>query len=118
MSKLIIALYVLTTSAALVVLKLGSDSGALVSVLNGKLSFNINTTSILGVMLFGASFILYTYLISSYDLGYIIPLAASFVYILVFGASFLIFKESFTSVKILAIGLILLGIILLNIDNK
>jgi len=117
-SKLIIALYVLTTSAALVVLKLASNTGAPVSVVNNKLALNINPVTVLGVILFGTSFILYTYLISTYDLGYIIPLAASFVYILVFSASYFIFNESFTILKVIAILLVISGIALLNLGNK
>jgi multidrug transporter EmrE-like cation transporter len=116
-SKIIITLYILTTSAALVVLKLGSQNGALVSVVDGKLIFNINLVTLLGIFFFGASFTLYTYIISSYDLGYIIPLTASFVYILVFGASYFIFNESFNVLKIIAIALMIIGIILLNISN-
>lgn len=117
MSKLIIALYVLTTSLGLVILKMGADAGVPINIANNKLTFNINAYTVSGVLLYGLSFLLYTYLISKYDLGYIIPLAASFVYILIFFASYLIFKESFTATKIAGISLIIVGLVFLNAGN-
>jgi drug/metabolite transporter (DMT)-like permease len=113
-SKIPIALYVLTTSSALVILKLGAKAGALVSFVDGKLHFNLNLYVLAGVLLYGMSFVLYTYLIASYDLGYIIPIAAAFVYVLIFLASFFIFKETFTLLKVGGIALIVVGLALLN----
>lgn len=115
MMKLIIALYVVATSLALIFLKLGTTSGAPLSLDGGKLSFNVGWYVVSGVVLYGTSFLLYMYLISSYDLGYIIPLLTALVYIVIFTASFIIFKEAFTIVKIAGITLIISGLILLNI---
>jgi len=116
-SKIIIALYVLATSFALIALKLGTKGGAPVYLLDSKLHFNINPYAVIGITLYGTSFLLYTYLIAKYDLGYIIPLATAFVYIFIFAASFFIFKENFTLVKIIGILLITIGIVILNIKK-
>lgn len=117
MSKILIALYVLTTSSALVVLKLGSGAGAPISFVNGKVHLNLNLYVASGIILYGVSFLLYMYLISRYELGYIIPIAAAFVYLLIFGASFFIFKEAFTVIKVAGIVLIVAGLILLNLKS-
>lgn len=115
MSKLVIGLYVIITSLALVVLKLSSKAGAPVQFLENQLHFNINPLTVLGICLYGASFVLYTYLISKFDLGYIIPLTTACVYALIFVASFVIFKEQFTVLKIGGIIFILVGLTLLNL---
>lgn len=117
MTKLVLALYVLTGSLALVVLKLGTHTHLPVSFTNGKLGLNLNFYTVSGIALYGISFLFYTYLIAKNDLGYIIPLAAAFVYLLIFLASFFIFKETFTATKIAGISLILGGIILLNLRS-
>lgn len=117
-SKLIIGFYVLTTSLALIVLKLGTKTGSPIDYVNHKLHININIYVITGIIFYGISFLTYIYLISRYDLGYIIPLTTAFVYILIFTASFFVFKEVFTVVKILGIVLILGGIILLNLNKQ
>lgn len=116
-SKLILALYVITSSAALIILKWGTRAGLPVSFAEHKIHLNLNIYTISGVLLFGISFLLYMYLIAKNDLGYIIPLAAAFVYILIFTGSVLVFKESFSPSKIVGIALILGGIIFLNISK-
>lgn len=112
-----IALYVLTTSSALILLKLGSQSGAPISIVDGRIALHLTLLNVIGILAYGISFIVYMYLISKYDLGYIIPLATALVYVLIFFASFVIFKESFTFTKVAAITLIVLGLILLNIKK-
>jgi drug/metabolite transporter (DMT)-like permease len=116
-SKIILALYVLATSLGLIVLKYGTKSGLPVSYLNHRLQFNINAYTVAGLFLYGVSFLLYIYLISKNDLGYIIPLAAAFVYILIFAGSFIVFKESFTVAKVIGIGMIVGGLIFLNLGK-
>lgn len=111
---LIILAYVAATSLGLIVLKLSTANGLPISYMNDKLIFNFNFLSILGILLYGTSFLIYFYLISKFDLGYIIPLTTALVYVVIFLASFIIFKESFTSLKILGIGLILVGLFFLN----
>lgn len=118
MSKLILFLYVATTSLGLIILKLGTNSGLPISFAENKLHFNLTLYSVTGILLYGISFALYIYLISKYDLGYIIPLATAFVYIVIFLASYFIFHESFTLLKIFAIALIVSGIVLLSIKNS
>lgn len=117
MLKFIIALYVLATSLGLVALKLGTTNGLPISIVENKLHLNINFYAISGIFLYGMSFLLYIFLISKYDLGYIIPLVTALVYIIIFVASFLIFKESFTLLKIIAIVLIVAGLVLLNLQK-
>lgn len=114
MSKLIIGLYVITASLALILIKLGSSQGAPLSFEKQRIMLNLNPLIFIAGFLYIFSFILYTYLISKYELGYIIPLGTALVYILIFIASFVIFKEVFTALKIIGIGLIVLGLILLN----
>lgn len=118
MSKIIITVYVLITSLALISLKWGAESNDSISAISNKVNFNINLFVIAGIFLYGFSFLLYMYLISKYDLGYIIPLTAAFIYIVVFIASFIIFKEVFTVTKVIGITLIVAGLIFLNLRNS
>lgn len=117
MSLMFLIAYVLATSSALVLIKLGTVSGAPVAVFEHSLRFNINLSIIVGIFLYGLSFLLYIYLISKFDLGFIIPITTALVYILIFTTSFFIFHESFTIIKITAISLIIFGVILLNLHK-
>lgn len=117
MAKIIIGLYVLATSLALIFLKLGSGSGAPFTFANSRVHFNLGWYSSAGLILYGASFLFYTFLISKYDLGYILPLVTAFVYIAIFIASYLIFHEIFTVTKVVGIVLILTGVVFLNLKK-
>ena len=114
MDKLLIATYVFATAGGLVLLKLGTNGLGFMSIMDGKIAWNISLLTILGIIVYGISFMLYIVLNSKFSLGYIVPLNTALVYILVFVASYFIFKESFTSLKILAIAMIIGGVILLN----
>lgn len=114
---LIFLTYAVTTSLALILLKLGSAGGAPINFIDNRLVFNLSFYVISGIILYALSFFIYTYLVSRYDLGYIIPLATAAVYVLIFVASFFIFKETFTVIKISAIVLILAGLFLLNVGK-
>lgn len=117
LSNITLLLYALTTTAGLVFLKLGSKTGAPVSFIDGKPQFNLSFYVITGIILYGFSFVLYTYLIAKNDLGYIIPVATALVYVGIFVASFFLFKEAFTAIKIVGILLILGGVFLLNLQK-
>jgi len=118
MNWMLIAIYVLLTVGGLVLLKLGTGGNPIVSFAGNGITWNIGIVSLLGLFCYGVSFLLYMFLISKFDLGYIVPLATGLVYILVFVASFLVFKESISIIKIIAATLIIAGVILLNIESK
>lgn len=117
MNVIPIIAYTIATSLALIFLKLGSANGAPFSIMDNKIHLNLGFYIISGIALYGISFLIYTFLISKYDLGYIIPVSTALVYIFIFAASFFIFKEVFTAVKIVGIFLILGGLVLLNLNK-
>lgn len=118
MSKILITIYVICSSFALIALKLGTrHGGAPIAYVNNRLHLNLTPYVIGGIFLYGTSFLLYMYLISKFDLGYIIPLTTAFIYVVIFLASALIFNEVFTVVKIAGIALIVAGLILLNLKK-
>ena len=117
MAAIIIGLYTLSTSFALVLLKLGSVEGAPIQFLGDKIQLNLNAYNAIGIFLYGASFLIYLYLISKYDLGYIIPLVTALVYIVILICYYINFKETISELKILAIALILVGLVLLNVKK-
>ena len=115
LAYILLLLYVATTSAGLILIKIGSEAGAIIELVSGRIALHLSLINVLGIALYGISFILYTFLIAKNDLGYIIPLTTGLVYIVIFAASFAIFKEPFSAVKIAAIIMILGGVMLLNL---
>ena len=117
MSIVLLILYVLSTSGGLVLLKLGTTNGLPISFVDNAIKFNFNPLAIGGIFLYGFSFLLYIYLISKFQLGYIVPLTTALVYTLVFIASYFVFHEVFTLIKVIAIALIIGGVIILSLHK-
>lgn len=116
-SNLILITYALASTAGLVLLKFAGQTGAPISFVDGKLHLNFGLYAISGIFLYGVSFLLYTYLIAKNDLSYIIPVSTALVYIGIFLASFFLFKEVLTAMKIVGILLIVGGVALLNLGG-
>ena len=112
-----IIIYSILSAGGLIAIKYGSLP-VQSAVSFGPKDFPITLYTLIGVALYGGSFLLYMFLISKYDLGYIVPLTTAIVYILVFSLSYKIFDEVFSVPKIIAITLILVGVIILSTQPK
>lgn len=108
-------IYAATASGGLAALKYGSRDHALAAFVDGRLSLNLNLPNVSGIFLYGLSFLIYTFLIAKFELGYIIPISTALVYIFIFLFAAFFFGESFTLIKALGIGLILAGVFVLNV---
>lgn len=116
MNIVAILLYAALSAGGLIAIKFGSDPAqGLMHI--GKLVLPVTLPTLIGIGLYGTSFLIYLFLISKFDLGYIIPLTTALVYIIIFTASFFFFNEIFTPLKIIAILLIIGGVILLNLGT-
>jgi len=77
----------------------------------------ISFVTLIGIVCYGLSFLLYIVLLNKFDLSFISPLTVSLVYLLLMVTAFVIFKEPVTIQKIVGSSLILLGIIMI-VSNK
>lgn len=114
---ILIVVYIILTIAGVVLFKLGTQKDFLVSIATGVFTLKISLMSIIGLVCYLCSFLMYMFLISKFDLTYIVPVTTGIVQVATFVLAIMIFKESITVSKVVAIGLILIGVILLNIKK-
>ncbi|NLK24380.1 MAG: hypothetical protein GX309_10525 [Clostridiales bacterium] len=114
---ILIALYLAFTLAGVFLFKIGCNKEFLVSISTGIFSLHISLISILGLISYVISFLMYMFLISKFDMTYIVPVTTGINYILTFIFAVMIFKESITVNKILGSMLILIGVIIINIKK-
>ena len=117
MQWILICAYLILTVSGLVLFKAGSNQGISANIDNGFLSLKLSWISILGIVCYGCSFLLYLSLVSKMDLGYIYPVTTGIIYILILAASVWIFKETVSPFKLMGCGLILIGVVLMNIKK-
>ena len=114
---ILIVVYIILTIAGVVLFKLGTQKDFLVSIATGIFTLKISLISIIGLVCYLCSFFMYMFLISKFDLTYIVPVTTGIVQVATFVLAIMIFKESVTVSKVVATGLILIGVILLNIKK-
>ena len=114
---ILIVFHIILTIAGVVLFKLGTQKDFLVSIATGVFTLKISLMSIIGLVCYLCSFLMYMFLISRFDLTYIVPVTTGIVQVATFVLAIIIFKESVTVSKGVATGLILIGVILLNIKK-
>lgn len=117
MNVILIAIYICLTIAGVVLFKLGTQKEFVVSISAGVFNLKMSLLSILGLICYLCSFLMYMFLISQFDISYIVPVTTGIVQVATFILAILIFKECVTVPKVVATALILIGVVIMNIKN-
>lgn len=117
MDKLFIAVYLALSVSGLTLVKLGSQGAPLLSKIGDKFVWNVGPLVVAGLIAYGLSFLLFMWLVSKFQLSFLVPLTAALVQVLIFIVAIVLFKESLTFIKLLAFILIVVGIVLLQIKT-
>lgn len=109
-----LAFYLIFTVGGLTLIKLGSE-GLKIGFSLSLFNLQLPGLFLLGVLCYGISFIIWMWIISTNTLSVIYPIALGISYILIMGVSFLILKEPISTINIVGIVFVLIGVILISI---
>lgn len=118
MQYVVMSVYVLFSVAGVTCFKLGSAGALSISMTNTYFSIKISWLSVLGLLLYVVSFLIYMGLISKNQLSYLIPLVTGAVYLLTMASSIVIFKEPVRFFQLIGSVLILAGLVLIHLKSK
>lgn len=107
-------IYVILSTSGLILFKLGSSSLS-IGLSKSIFSMNLPFLSLMGLLCYLCSFLLWMYLISKSDISFIVPLGVAVTNIAVLIGSYVILKESISSTAIVGTILIIIGVIVMNI---
>ena len=110
----LVLMYVILTISGLILMKLGQNTGT-ISVDQGEVLFSINWISLLGLISYILSFLLYTRIIVNFNLSFIVPVTAGIVQILTLGFGIILFNETISKLSIIGVTLVIVGIVIMNI---
>lgn len=111
-----IIIYLLCSTSGLTLIKLGTE-GTKISFINGLIDMTFNWKLIVGFIVYVISFILYTLVISKYNLSYIYPILTALLFILVMLSSAFVLKENISTLQIVGVIIIIIGVLLTTIKN-
>lgn len=105
--------YVILSSSGIILFKLGS-SDLSIKLLDNQLNMNFPLLSIVGLLCYMVSFVLWMIIISKSDVHIIVPLGLGLTNILILVGSAVVLKESISMMSIIGFALILVGTIFMQ----
>lgn len=118
MGIFLVVLYLILTVSGLILYKFGANKEFVFSVSNGIFQIKLSLISIIGLVCYLFSFLIYMLVLPRFDLTYIMPVTSGVTYISTFILSVLVLKESVQVNSIVGSIIILVGIIIMNLGGK
>jgi multidrug transporter EmrE-like cation transporter len=114
MQYLIIVVYIILSVTGVVLVKRGAGHPLNLGIGGGLFSLTFGYVTLLGLLCYVCSFLIYMSLVAKYDLSYIVPLSAGGIYLLTYAASIGIFHEKVNVTRVIGSAVILAGIVLVS----
>ena len=110
--------YILATTSGLIFIKLGSNQvKTIISFSSKAIQIEIGYLSIIGLLFYITSFILFLVIVTRHNLSYIMPMLGGLAYIAIFIASIIILKEKVSYLTVSGVIIILIGIVIVNFEK-
>ena len=117
MQIITIIIYAIISVTGLTLVKLGSGNPLSISLGQSGFSFGVGWVTLLGLVLYIVSFLIYMTLIAKNNLTYVTPIASAVVYILTMIVSLVVLREQVTVMQWIGWSLILVGAFLMNLKK-
>ena len=118
MKIILVIIYLILTVSGLVLMKKGGNPGSILAK-DGNITLGMSLVSLLGLICYICSFLIYTRIVVMFDLSYIMPICVGIIQIAILVASYLVLKEEISKQGIIGASLIIIGIIVMNLKfNK
>lgn len=111
---ILVLIYLVLTNSGITLIKLGGSSTAM-SIKGGSFAMSMSFVSILGYILYICSFLLWTKILTMFDLSYIVPIVTGISQIIILLIAMGVFHENISIMGFIGIILTISGIVCLNI---
>ena len=112
-----IIIYAIVSVSGLTLVKLGSENPLTLEIAKNYFSMNAGWVTILGLLLYVVSFLMYMKLVAQNSLTYLMPVSQGVVYLLTLLVSLYVLHEKMAMHQWMGCLLILSGLILMNIKK-
>ena len=115
MKYLLVTIYLILTVSGLILYKYGANKNFEISFANNVFNMKLNILSILGLVCYLFSFLIYMLILPKFNLTYIMPVTSAISYISIFALSVMVLKEAITAHGVIGAVIIVIGIIIMNL---
>ncbi len=117
MRILLIVVYVILTSAGLILMKKGGNAGK-ITFGSGEFGFSMSLVSALGFVCYIISFLLFTRIVMMFDnVSYISPICNGIAQTCIVIASIIFLKEQFSAYTVGGALMVIAGVIVMNLKK-
>jgi len=114
---LAVIIYLFCTVGGLTLVKVGANANSFTTS-SQFFNLQLSYTTLLGLVLYVVSFIMWIVIVQHFNLSYIQPLTTGLSYILIIAASIFILKEQISPFQWGGLAFILVGVILMNVKVR
>lgn len=113
----IFLLYISCSALGLTLIKMGINQGTLLKMSEGMLQIHVGLLLVVGAVLYVASFLLSMAAMSKMNLTVFYPISAGLIYVVVCLLGIFLLKENISLTQSIGMGIILLGIVVMNLHK-
>ena len=110
-------IYVCMSATGLTLIKIGTTKESTLLINTAGFDLKLSWVLVIGLCIYVFSFLMSIVVMKRMNLSVFYPLSAGLIYVLVSLAGFLVLKESFTSYQLIGMGIILAGIVVMNLGK-
>ena len=110
-------IYVCMSAAGLTMIKIGTSRESTLLLDTAGFDLKLSWILVIGLCVYVLSFLMSIVVMKRMNLTIFYPMSAGLIYILVSLAGFLVLKETFTIQQLIGMGIILAGIVVMNIGK-
>lgn len=110
-------IYVCMSAAGLTMIKIGTSRESTLLLDTAGFDLKLSWILVIGLFVYVLSFLMSIVVMKRMNLTIFYPMSAGLIYILVSLAGFLVLKETFTIQQLIGMGIILTGIVVMNLGK-
>ena len=110
-------IYVCMSAAGLTMIKIGTSRESTLLLDTAGFDLKLSWILVIGLCVYVLSFLMSIVVMKIMNLTIFYPMSAGLIYILVSLAGFLVLKETFTIQQLIGMGIILTGIVVMNLGK-
>ena len=112
MNIILLITYILLSTGGATLVKMGGEGKWSPLFTVPYVSLDVSLVTLLGIIGYGMSFLVFIVLLNRLDLSFLTPVATGVSYAILMAVSLVVFGEHFTAIKALGCTLILIGVLL------
>ena len=118
MDYVIFAVYVIFSATGALLIKAGADNPLSLTLTGGRIGVHAGWVTLVGLSFYFVSFLLWTKVLTTNDVTWIVPMATGIVQVLLLTGAIVLFHEPVNAMRLIGAAIVVCGLVVMNIKVK